>query len=255
MRNIKLKIEYDGTDFVGWQRQATGRSVQAEIESVLRTVTDEYVVITGAGRTDAGVHARGQVANFKIESTIATTDLRRALNGLLPADIVIHAVEEVDDHFSARYSARERTYRYFISSRLTAIERRFCWQLFYPLDMERLQEASGIIARTTDFQSFCRAKSGVDNYLCTINEAKWELLPSGVLVFVIKANRFLYGMVRALVGTMVDVGRGYLSVQEFKEIIEAKDRREAGMAAPPHGLFLEEVLYGESSQERFPASN
>ena len=255
MRNIKIIIEYDGTDFVGWQRQAAGRSVQAEIEAVLRKVTDEYVVITGAGRTDAGVHARGQVANFKIESSIGTIDLGRALNGLLPDDIVIHGVEEVDERFSARYSARERTYRYFISTKLTAIERRFCWQLFYPLEMERLHEASRMIARTTDFQSFCRANSGVDNYLCTVSEAKWELQPSGMLVFLIRANRFLHGMVRALVGTMVDVGRGYLTVQELKEIIEAKDRKKAGMAAPPHGLFLEQVLYSEMPQERFPASN
>jgi len=255
MRNIKIDIEYDGTDFIGWQRQATGRSVQAEIETVLRTVTDEYVVITGAGRTDAGVHARGQVANFKIESPIGTIDLKRALNGLLPDDIVIHGVEEVDDRFSARYSARERTYRYFISTKLTAIERRFCWQLFYPLELDRMREACGIIARTTDFQSFCRANSGVDNYLCTISEATWEIQPSGMLVFLVKANRFLHGMVRALVGTMVDVGRGYLTIQEFQDIIAARDRKRAGMAAPPHGLFLEQVLYGDVSWERFPASN
>jgi len=255
MRNIKIVLEYDGTDFVGWQRQASGRSVQEEIETVLRTVTDEYVTITGSGRTDAGVHARGQVANFKIESAISVGDLRRALNGLLSDEVVVHSIEEVDDRYSARYSARERAYRYFISTTPTAINRRFCWQLFYPLDIELMNQASGLIVRTKDFQSFCRANSGVDNFLCNIFEARWDEQPPASLVFLVRANRFLYGMVRALVGTMVDVGRGYLSLEEFEGIIEAKDRRKAGMAAPPQGLFLEEVLYEENSQTRSHNSN
>lgn len=255
MRNIKIVLEYDGTDFVGWQRQANGRSVQEEIENVLRTVTDEYVVITGSGRTDAGVHARGQVANFKIESAITVNDLRRALNGLLSDEIVVHSVEEVDERFSARYSARERTYRYFISRTATAINRRFCWQLFYPLDIGLMNQANGLVVRTKDFQSFCRANAGVDNFLCNVFEARWEERSPGDLVFVIRANRFLHGMVRALVGTIVDVGRGYLSLEEFQRIIEAKDRRRAGMAAPPQGLFLEEVLYEESAQMHLQPSN
>jgi len=255
MRNIKIIVEYDGTDFVGWQRQAAGRSVQAEIESVLRTVTDEYVVITGAGRTDAGVHARGQVANFKIEATISTNDLRRALNGLLSDDIVVHNVDEVEDHFSARYSARERTYRYLISRNPTAIDRRFCWQLFYQLDLELMNQASGVIVRTKDFQSFCRANSGVDNYLCNVFEARWDVQSPAMLVFRIRSNRFLHGMVRALVGTIVDVGRGYLTLEEFRDVIDAKDRRKAGMAAPPQGLFLEEVLYNHQGQLETSGSN
>jgi tRNA pseudouridine38-40 synthase len=243
MRNIKIVLEYDGTDFVGWQRQANGRSVQEELETVLRLLTDEFVTVTGAGRTDAGVHARGQVANFKIESSISMNDLQRALNGLLSDEIVVHSAEEVPDKFSARYSARERFYRYFISRTPTAIERKYCWQLFYPLNVEMMNRASSLVLQTKDFQSFCKANSGVDNYLCTIVEAQWNETSSRELVFSIRANRFLHGMVRALVGTLVDVGREHISIEEFKEIIDAKDRQSAGMAAPPQGLFLEEVVY------------
>jgi pseudouridylate synthase I len=243
MRNIKLVLEYDGTDFVGWQRQANGRSVQEELEIVLRTLTDEYVTVTGAGRTDAGVHARGQTANFKIESSISVNDLYRALNSLLPDEIVVHYAEEVDEKFSARYSARERFYRYFISRSATAIGRKFCWQLFYPLNVDLMNQASSLVRQTNDFQSFCKVNSGVDNYLCSVVEAEWHEPTPGELIFSIRSNRFLHGMVRALVGTLVDVGREYITLEEFKEIIEAKDRRKAGMAAPPQGLFLEEVIY------------
>ncbi len=243
MRNIKIIVEYDGTDFVGWQRQPNGRSVQEEIETILRMLTDEHVIITGAGRTDAGVHARGQAANFKIESSIAAADLHRALNGLLSDEIVVHSAEEVPEEFSARYSARERFYRYFISRTPTAIERKFCWQLSYPLNAGLMNQASSLVRQTKDFQSFCKVNSGVDNYLCNIFEAGWSEPSSRELVFSIRSNRFLHGMVRALVGTIVDVGREHISVNEFREIINAKDRREAGMAAPPQGLFLEEVVY------------
>ncbi|HTR81643.1 MAG TPA: tRNA pseudouridine(38-40) synthase TruA [Bacteroidota bacterium] len=243
MRNIKIVIEYDGSDFVGWQRQAAGRSVQEEIETVLRTITEEYVIVTGSGRTDAGVHARGQVANFKIESPIDVEDLRRALNGLLPDEIVVHSAAEVDETFSSRYSARERTYKYYIGRNPTAVNRKFCWQLFYPLDVKLMNTASGLIVNTKNFQSFSKVNTGVDNFLCTIFEARWDEPSSGSLVFTIRANRFLHGMVRTLVGTIVDVGREYISLDEFKAIIDAKDRRKAGMAAPPQGLFLEEVLY------------
>ena len=205
-------------------------------------LTDELVTVTGAGRTDAGVHARGQAANFKIESSISAADLQRALNGLLADDIVVHSAEEVPEQFSARYSARERFYRYFISRIPTAVERRYSWQLSYPLNVETMNEASAVIRETKDFQSFCKVNSGVDNYLCTVVQAEWTVRSPRELVFSVRSNRFLHGMVRALVGTIVDVGREHISIEEFKEIINAKDRRSAGMAAPPQGLFLEEVV-------------
>lgn len=243
MRNIKILLEYDGTDFVGWQRQAVGRSVQEEIESVLENVTDELINVVGAGRTDAGVHARGQVANFKLRSTIAVSDLQRALNALLPDDIVVHSAEEVDEQFSARYSARERFYRYFIYRKATALQRRFCWQLFYPLDLDVMNAAAKLLIAERDFGSFCKADSGVDNFVCKIVQAEWSQPSSTEIVFALRANRFLRGMVRAIVGTIVDVGREALTLQDFENIIAAGDRRKAGMAAPPQGLFLEEVLY------------
>jgi tRNA pseudouridine38-40 synthase len=243
MRNVKIVLEYEGTDFVGWQRQANGRSVQEEIESVLETLTEELITVVGAGRTDAGVHARGQVANFKLQSSIAVSDLHRALNGLLPDDIVVHSAQEVDERFSARYSARERFYRYFISRTASAIQRRFRWQLFYPLNIELMNQASRLILETKDFQSFCKVNSGVDNCVCNVLQADWSQPSALEMVFSVRANRFIHGMVRAIVGTIVDIGREYISLEEFKEIIDAKDRRRAGMAAPPQGLFLEEVVY------------
>ena len=243
MRNIKILLEYDGSEFVGWQRQAHGRSVQEEIETVLRTVTEEFVTIVGAGRTDAGVHARGQVANFKIESGIAVNDLHRALNGLLPEDIVVQTTEEVAADFSARYSARERRYHYYISRTPTAIRRKFSWQLFYPLNFDLMNEAGRYLVATKDFQSFCKVSSEVDNYLCNVMHAEWSELSPMAYVFSIRANRFLHSMVRTIVGTLVDVGREFITLQQFRDVVEAKDRRKAGMAAPPQGLFLEEVIY------------
>ncbi len=251
MRNIKIIIEYDGTDFVGWQRQLNGRSVQAAIEEAIAQVTSESVSIVGAGRTDAGVHARGQAANFLLNSSIAVNDLLRALNGVLPEEIVVHHVEEVPENFSARYSAKERIYHYYISQERTALDRKFCWQVFYHLDFAPMNEAARMLSGTNDFQSFCTASSEQKNFMCTVFGAEWKLkmepkatqIENGGAVFVIRANRFLHGMVRAIVGTLIDVGRGKIEVEEFAEIIQLKDRRRASMAAPARGLVLEKVVY------------
>ncbi len=241
-RNIKLTIEYDGTDFVGWQRQPNGRTVQEEIESALAKITQEQMSIVGAGRTDSGVHARGQVANVVISSSLLTDEFNRALNGVLPNDIVILSVEEVEEKFSARYSAKEREYRYFISKQPTAIERKYCWQLGYHFDVEKMNRVALSILGINDFQSFCKSESGVEHYLCNIFESCWYE-ENSKLIYVIRANRFLHGMVRALVGTMVNIGRGYTTEQDFQEIMKSKNRSRAGQAAPAQGLFLERVIY------------
>jgi tRNA pseudouridine38-40 synthase len=243
MRNIKIIIEYDGTDFVGWQRQAKGRSVQGVIEEAITQVTHESVSIVGAGRTDAGVHARGQTANFPLSSSIAVNDLLRALNGVLPEEVVIHHVEEVPETFSARYSAKERIYQYYISQERTAIDRKICWQVFYHLDFAAMNEAARILLGTHDFQSFCTASFEQKNFLCMVLEAEWNQSENNRWVFIIRANRFLHGMVRAIVGTLIDVGRGKISIEEFAGIIQSKDRRRASMAAPANGLVLEKVVY------------
>jgi len=242
MRNIKLLIEYDGTDFVGWQIQAYGRTVQGEIEKALGQILQEKVNVIGAGRTDSGVHARGQVANFRTESVVSLDAIKCGLDGLLPEDIVVHSVEEVDLDFHARYSARERIYRYYISKLPTALSRRFCWFVKYKLSIELMRQCADTIIGTHDFESFCIAKSEVKNHICTVKFVRW-IESDAMLIFEIGANRFLHGMVRALVGTMVDVGRGYITLNDFITILETKDRKAAGMAAPPRGLFLEQIIY------------
>jgi tRNA pseudouridine38-40 synthase len=242
MRNIKLLLEYDGTNYAGWQRQENGRTIQGELEAVLSKVLQEEVDVIGAGRTDAGVHARGQVANFHTNSVLTLREIHGALNGLLPDDIVVLRVEEVPDDFHARYSAKARTYSYLLALQPTALERNFSWYITYQLDVDLMQRVAREIVGQHDFASFCKAQSEVNDYRCTVFASEWTL--SGTMLrYAITANRFLHGMVRALVGTMVDVGRGYTTADEFKDILHQRDRKRAGMAAPAKGLVLESVIY------------
>lgn len=242
MRNIKLTLEYDGTDFVGWQYQVNGRSVQAVLERALKELLQEDLQVSGAGRTDAGVHARGQVANVLINHRMDVEALRRGVNALLPEDVVVQSIEEVDEKFHARYSARQRRYSYRITTIPIAVGREFSWFVGYDLNLALMDECAAIIKGVHDFQAFCKANSNVDHYVCDVAGASWK--KDGVtLQFEITANRFLYGMVRALVGTMIEVGRGYRTVEDFERILESKDRRKAGMAAPAKGLSLDQVSY------------
>ncbi len=242
MRNIKLLIEYDGTRYGGWQRQDNSPTIQGDIESVLAEVLQHQITLIGAGRTDAGVHARGQVANFKTESRLQPPELRGALNGLLPEDIVVREVSEVPESFHARYSATQRTYSYFITNERTALLRNYSWYLKYGLDVAAMQAAGDALLGQHDFESFCKTQSDVDHHRCTLAQAEWKR-EKELLIFTVSADRFLHGMVRALVGTMVDLGRGYIGLEDFLSIMEQHDRTKAGMAAPPHGLVLESVLY------------
>jgi len=242
MRTLKLTIEYDGTDFVGWQSQADGRTVQDEITKVLEQVLQRPTTLLGAGRTDSGVHARGQVASLRTESQLGTGSLLSALNGLLPDDIVIRSVEEVPAEFHARFSARERVYRYTISLVPAALGRRYHWYVKYDLHLESMSQVASVVNGTHDFEAFSRFDPEAEHYLCTIHSSAWTQSQES-LQYEICGNRFVHGMVRALVGTMVDVGRGYTSVEDFAEILASRDRRRAGMAAPPQGLVLEEVRY------------
>jgi tRNA pseudouridine38-40 synthase len=242
-KNYKITIEYDGTDFVGWQRQANGRSVQGEIEQALQRITSSYIPVTGAGRTDAGVHARGQVANFFLDTNPDESDLLRSINGLVGRDIVIHDIETVPDSFSARYSATAREYSYFISPTPAAIGRQYSWQIGYRLDLPLMNDAASMLIGARDFRSFCRTASATDDTQCTVSRATWEREGDGRIVFHIRANRFLHGMVRAIVGTIIDIGRGHMGIEALPEILSSLDRRQAGQAAPPHGLFLERVIY------------
>jgi tRNA pseudouridine38-40 synthase len=242
MRAIKLVVEYDGTDFVGWQTQANGRSVQEEITNVLDQVLQEPVNLIGAGRTDSGVHARGQVAGFRTNSSLGLGSIQSALNGILPEDIYIRSAEEVSQDFHARYDAIERTYRYYISLEPSAIGRQYHWHVKYDLNLEQLNSVAAQILGEHDFESFCKYIAEVNHYRCVVTHSAWTQ-EAEKLTYEIRANRFLHGMVRALVGTMVDIGRGFVPLADFPAIMAARDRRKAGMAAPPQGLFLEEVQY------------
>lgn len=242
MRNIKLVLEYDGTDFVGWQSQPNGRNVQDEITSVLDQILQEPITLIGAGRTDSGVHARGQVANFKTHSSLTVSTILNALNGTLSEDIYIHSAEEVDEKFHSRFDAKERLYKYYISLKPTAIGRQYQWFVKYDLNINLMNQVAQQITGEHDFESFTKSEALVPHYRCTITTSQWTKTPT-MLIYEIRANRFLHGMVRALVGTMVDIGRGYIPVSQFQDIMAAKDRRKAGMAVSPAGLFLEEIVY------------
>lgn len=242
MRNLKLLIEYDGTNFVGWQIQPNGRSVQGEIKKAIKEIIGEEVNLIGASRTDAGVHARGQVANFKCQSKIPTHNLKNGLNSILPDDIVIHSIDEIDLNFHARYNAIEKTYRYFITRNKLAIGRNYFWFVKYELDFEKLQRCAELIHGRHDFEAFSKKGSDVKNYICSVKEARWET-QEGKLIFSITANRFLYGMVRGLVGAMVDVARGRFEIEIFKKMLMEKFKAIEIMHAPACGLVLEKVKY------------
>jgi tRNA pseudouridine38-40 synthase len=246
VRNIKLEIEYDGTDFHGWQIQPDLRTVQGEIQNKLKTILGEKVNLVSAGRTDVGVHALGQVANFKTASGLDRNSIINGLNGLLPEDVVIKKIEEVDVDFNSRYDAKSRLYKYRIHSGKTAILRNYVWEVFYSLDLEDILEATQKTEGRHDFSSFCVAESVKDDNICQVFSANWE--KSGhELVFKIEGDRFLHTMVRSLVGTLVEVGRKYFSVSDFVTIMEAKDRKKAGPTAPACGLYLMQVKYSQRS--------
>ncbi|KPL01701.1 MAG: hypothetical protein AMJ73_10140 [candidate division Zixibacteria bacterium SM1_73] len=241
-RNIKLKIEYDGKDFYGWQKQPDLRTVQGEIQERLEMILGHKINLIGAGRTDVGVHALGQVANFKTTTKLNIDSIINGLNGLLPGDIVIKGIEEVDLNFNSRYDAKSRSYKYRIHLGRTAILRNFVWEVLYSLNLEDIFEATKKIEGKHDFSSFCVAESTKDNNVCQVFSAGWEK-SGNELIFKIEADRFLHTMVRSLVGTFVEVGRGYFSVSDFVDAMEAKDRKKAGPTAPACGLYLVEVEY------------
>jgi tRNA pseudouridine38-40 synthase len=241
-RNIKLLIEYDGTGFVGWQVQAVGRSVQGELEHTLKQLLQENVKVIGSGRTDAGVHARGQVANFRTTRAWPVKEIHRSLSATIPEDIIVRAAEEVPLDFHSRHSAIERRYQYFVSTAMRAVERQYCWYIPYVLELAGMNRASELIQGRHDFEAFSKTDSGTSNYLCTVKSAGWRV-KDHYLVFEIRADHYVRGMVRALVGTMLDVGRGYRTMDEFNAILVNKDRSKVGSAAPARGLFLEEVRY------------
>ena len=241
MHRIKLTIEYDGSNYYGWQFQNKQVTIQEEIERAVSIILKMDIRVTGAGRTDAGVHARNQVAHLDIPD-FDLDKLKQSINGILKPDIRIKNIEKCTDDFHARFDAKIRYYRYQLSQNPTAINRAFAWQIFFPINITVMQEGAKIIAGIKDFKSFCKIKSNVKNHLCDISISRW-LFKDDLLIYEIAANRFLHGMVRAIVGTLVDLGRGQIDLGCLKKVITSGDRTQVLTAAPAHGLFLEKIEY------------
>lgn len=240
------KIEYDGTDFYGFQLQAAERTVQGDLEQALYQVTRVQTRVTGAGRTDTGVHARGQVIAFDAEWRHQTADLQRALNAVLPADVAVVELGVARPGFHPRFDAQSRTYTYTILCRpwRSPLERRRAWHVPYHLDVERMAEASQCLVGTQDLTTFGRPPQG-DNPVRTVMEAVWQKQDSR-LMFDITANAFLHRMVRSLVGSLVLVGSGQLSPDEFRAMLAARDASRIKQIAPAQGLCLVRVNYATS---------
>lgn len=244
MHRYFIYLGYDGTNYHGWQIQPNGASVQQELMEALATFLRRDVEVTGAGRTDAGVHARTMVAHFDWKESLDTTLVVDKLNRILPADIAVYNVREVKPDAHARFTATSRTYRYYVTTRKNPFGRSCqCRILGHPLDFEAMNRAAQTLFDYTDFTSFSKLHTDVKTNFCRILQARWEQTSETEWTFVIQADRFLRNMVRAIVGTLFEVGRGKISVDDFRRIIERKDRGAAGTSAPAHALFLEEVEY------------
>jgi tRNA pseudouridine38-40 synthase len=245
MRNVKLVIEYDGTHYLGWQVQATGPTIQGVIEEKLKRITGEGIHLIGSGRTDAGVHAFKQVAHFRTQSRLDVGAIQRALNSLLPPDIVIQKVEEAAEDFHSRKEAKSKIYEYRILNREvpSAFHYRYAWHIPQRLDLKGMKKAALSLIGEHDFASFRSVGTPTRSSIRKVIRAEWRRSRDGLLLFEIEANGFLKQMVRALVGTLVEVGRGKIREEDFQSIIAAKDRKVAGPTAPARGLFLKEVKY------------
>ena len=243
MPRYKILLEYEGTNYSGWQVQKEEPAVQETVERALATALRVETSIVGSGRTDAGVHARGQVAHFDAPAPVDGRRLTASLNGLLPNDIAIRAIEPATDAFHARYDAIARLYHYYVATRATALERRFRTRLSAQIDFDLMNKSAAALVTDGDFSSFCRTQSETRNRVCSITSARWVSEGGGLHYFEIEANRFLHGMVRAIVGTLLEIGKGTRPPSDISRIIEARDRREAGPAAPACGLVLERVTY------------
>jgi tRNA pseudouridine38-40 synthase len=245
MRNIKLLIEYDGTNYQGWQVQPRGPTIQGTLEEKLRLLTGEPIQLFGSGRTDSGVHAFAQVAHFRTQSQMDIGSMQRALNSLLPPDIVIQKIEEVDEGFHARRHSKSKVYEYRILNRnlRSAFHRGYVWHIPQRLDLMEMRKATKSLIGEHDFLAFRTVGSSTRTTVRRVIRAEWKRERDGLIRFEIEANGFLKQMVRSIVGTLVEVGKGRMRAADLRKILNSRDRSEAGPTAPAQGLFLKEVNY------------
>ena len=253
MTTFKLVLEYDGTQYAGWQRQLNAPTIQAAVEEALAAIAQTRLTIIGAGRTDAGVHAFGQVASFRTDRGLSQREWLRALNAHLPADISALSVEAVPDHFHARYSANGKLYEYHLMNRSerAPLLRERAWMLYKPLDFAAMTEAAACLTGSHDFSSFESAPTDNENPQCRLQQA--DLRRQGDLIILsFYADRFLKQMVRSMVGTLVEVGQGKRTAADMRTVLAARARAAAGRTAPAHGLYLVRVDYTDGSIPSLP---
>ncbi|MEN3338218.1 MAG: tRNA pseudouridine38-40 synthase [Acidobacteriota bacterium] len=247
MRNLKVTVQYDGTDYVGWQRQGAGVSIQGLLEDALVPIEGSGVTVHGAGRTDAGVHALAQVASFGLSVPLDPVTLTRALNGVLPPAVRVTAAEDVDPGFHARFSATGKVYEYRVVNApfVSPFLHKYAWHVPAPLDLDAMREASRLLVGTRDFEAFQGTGSSVASTTRTVHSLEWTAGAGGdtPTVMRIEGNGFLRHMVRNIAGTLVDLGSGRWQPSDLAGILDSRDRARAGRTAPARGLFLAQVLY------------
>ena len=242
MNNYKLTIQYDGTNYCGWQIQNNGISIQQNIVDSIKTITGEEVNLIGSGRTDAGVHALGQVANFKSEQILEPKKFSYSLNSILPKEISVKNIEIVNENFHSRFDARKRSYLYLFSKIKSPFYDNYSYRYFNEINIHKMNELGKLLTGEKDFTSFCKKESKVENKTCNIFNIHWKET-GDFIIFFIKANRFLHGMVRTIIGTLLSVSKSDKAENEIIRIIESKNREVAGESVPAKGLFLYKVKY------------
>lgn len=238
-----ITFSYDGTAYRGWQIQPHSVTVQEELQKALSTLMRKPMEVVGAGRTDTGVHARKMIAHFDHDEVLDCPQLVYKLNKLLPRDIAVQHVEPVADDMHARFSAKSRTYHYYVHLDKNPFLRSYSWQVYGNPDFELMNRAARVLMEYKDFTSFSKVNTDTKTNDCTITEARWDRVGEDQWRFTVTANRFLRNMVRAIVGTLMEVGRGRMTIEQLRSVIEAKDRCRAGDSVPGNALFLVEVLY------------